>query len=224
MADFDITDTVPNAQNAKGGQAIESHDGELDFRLFAAPPQAVTAGDTGKTNRIRLRSPSVDNTRAGFVKPERASSYYFSGTLSLPDQKCFEEAAVTGDQVLMLSRLPRPGSSYSWKALHLPATSLDKTISQSHLSRCSALVDGTAPANRKRPGKKYRIKLRIKHRKLQAQKEANKAATEAKEIAEREKRTRRNREKKAKKRLRDKAKRGEPEADKPSDSELDVGD
>ncbi|KAK3696304.1 hypothetical protein LTR37_018040 [Vermiconidia calcicola] len=224
MTEFNITDPIGNTQNAEDSQGLEPQDEEIDFRLFAFPTQAVTAGDTGKTNRIRLRSPSIDNTRAGFVKPGRASSYYFSGALSVPDQKCLEEAAVTGDQVLMLSRLPRPGCSYSWKVLHLPAASQDKTMRQSHPSGFSALVDGAVSTKRKRAGKKYRIKLRIKHRQLQAQQEARKAEAEAKDIAEREKRTRRNREKKVKKRLRDKAKKGGPEADKPSDSELDVGD
>jgi hypothetical protein len=182
-------------------------DDDIDFRLFAPSTSAVTpAGDTA-TQRIRLRSPSIDTSQLGFQRAERNLSYYFTAPISNAQKSKLSYAAVGGEQVMARSTEACPGNFYPWKVLHLPASQ------QSKATKCSApllfrkLGALDHPAKRTRPGKKYRIKLRMKRAAIQSRKEASKAAADAKEAAEREKRARKNREKKAKKRQRDKAKK-----------------
>lgn len=127
-----------------------------------------------------------------------------------------QSTALTGEQVLAQARIPWPGSSYSWKVLHLPLSNVQKSIRPQQLEPLRNLVNDNLQAKRKRPGKKYRIKLRRKQAALQAQRDARKAAAETKEAAKREKRTRRNREKKVKRRERDRAKKSAATLEQPT--------
>ena len=194
---------VEAIQRSDPNDRINASDEEVDFRLFAGPKFEITG-----PRKIRIRSPSVDTTNPGFVR-HRDPSHHFANTPSLSDKENLEASALTGQQIADLSKSYRPGSAYSWKVLNLSASNLAKSIQESGVSAFQKLMDDHEPPKRKRPGKKARVKVRIKQETLEKQQLAGQATAKAKEAVEREKRTRRNREKKVKKKMRDKAKKVE---------------
>ena len=190
----------------KDNDNVNEDDG-LDFRLFAAPPATGDRVESKQPHKIKLRSPSIDRANPGFVQPNRNLSYYFAKALSSTDKENLESSAISGEQVLNLSRSYRPGIAYSWKVLNLSTSNLAKPLRTNNQSTFARLVPEDRSQRKTRPGKKSRIKLRSKSEKAKQKQLATKAATKAKDAAQKEKRTQRNREKKVKKRLRDKAKK-----------------
>ncbi|KAF2478587.1 hypothetical protein BDY17DRAFT_328123 [Neohortaea acidophila] len=201
---FNSTDftTTTIAADVTANPANESEDDELDFRLFSAGAkrQAESGREPTAVHKIRLRSPSVDSGKAGFIQPERNSDYYFTSPINNVEKQNIILAAVTGKQVQERAKQPWPGSAYPWKVLHLSSTHLHKSMRRPIPAVFSKVVDDSSPKKRTRPGKKYRIRVRAK-------KAASEAAVASKELAERENRARKNREKKLKKRARDKVKK-----------------
>lgn len=194
----------------------QADDDELDFRLFSAPKAADR-----EIHKVRVRSPSLGPGDAGFVQPNRDPSYYF--TQDLPDtfRENFQSVALTGEQIHTFAKQPWPGSAYGWKVLHLPPSALSKEIRRNETEYLPLLVDESTGTTRKRPGKKYRIKLRHKHAAFEARKAAEETAAAEKESALREKRTRLNRAKQIKKRARDKARKA---AETTGDGPANTGD
>ncbi|KAJ9665450.1 hypothetical protein H2201_004528 [Coniosporium apollinis] len=193
--DFDTIEHPIQVQN--NGENCEQSEDELEFRLFAAPPTVATSG----LQRIRLRSPPVDNAEASFVQLHRPPSYYFTGELSQAELELLESVAVSGDDVIKRSRSPWPGSTYAWKVTVVSATGKVRR------NTAEEVQPDKAVSKRKRIGKKHRIALR---KKAQAEAEKKAAATRTaaeREATEREKRTRRNRGKKVKKKEKEKAKK-----------------
>lgn len=193
-------------------------DEELDFQLFAPSKSAESGGEVKEAQKVKLRSPSIDNSNPGFIQPDRDRNYYFANGLSAIEKENVEAAALTGQQILELSKSYRPGSAYEWKVLDLPKSPLSKTLRGANGSAFRRLTDRDDSRGRRRPGKKARIKVRAKQDALKEQQLAGKAASEAKEAAEREKRTKRNREKKVKKKMRDKAKKAPTTEDEQPES------
>lgn len=112
-----------------------------------------------------------------------------------------ESVAVSGDDVIVRSRSPWPGSAYAWKVTTVSAASKVRSSTTEETQR------GAGVGKRKRIGKKHRIALRKKAQ-VEAEKKAAATRTAAeREAAEREKRTKRNREKKVKKKEKEKAKK-----------------
>lgn len=182
----------------------------LEFQLFAAPKKGGGHSKTStsaETHRVRLRSPSLDPEKVGFVRPHRDQSYYFARTLMAEERNELETAAVTGAQVLSHAASSWPGTAYPWKILHL--SNPNSRTSFSDQARIARLGDPSPAKKRTRPGKKYRIKIRKKAAAAVAKKEERKAEEEKKEAEEREKRTRRNREKKVKRKAKEKAKKAD---------------
>ncbi|KAK8226965.1 hypothetical protein HDK77DRAFT_121080 [Phyllosticta capitalensis] len=184
-----------------------SEDEELEFRLFAAPARnAATDGAAAAAaapQKIRIKSPELENGDGGFVNPERPNSYYFYGQPNEELRRQLETAAVTGDQVMSWALQKWPGCALPWKV---------KTIALDRKAREALGISGgnmTEPATekRKRKGKKARIAIRTKLKAKAEAKEAQAKEKEEKELAERVKRAKRNREKKLKKRQRDKLKK-----------------
>jgi len=197
---------------------------DLDFCLFAA---VNAAGAAKPANRIRLRSPTPQKTAAGFVVPERDRRYYFADTLVTAGKENYARVALSGAQVLALSRAPWPGSAYEWKVVHVPSTK-GRLPSGSVAVKDRIDVTTDVLAKRKRPGKKLRIKIRTKFaisrveaEKLQAEAVNLQAKAVAREAAEREKRVRTNRAKKLKRRAQEKAKKSGVKGD---DTDSDDGD
>lgn len=206
LGEFDFV--TPKTPGDCDEAANDDGDDGLQFQLFAAPKAGgnLKAEQAGEAPKIRLRSPSLDPERVGFVRPHRNQNYYFTRPATAVEKQQFKLAALTSDQVISLANSPRPGSAYAWKVLHLPPSGLAKDL-RSLPPSFAGVVGDAESKKRTRPGKKYRNKLRNKSAAKQAQKDAKKAAGEAKEAAEREKRTRRNREKKVKKKAKEKAKK-----------------
>ncbi|KAK0951270.1 hypothetical protein LTR91_025100 [Friedmanniomyces endolithicus] len=185
---------------------------DLDFRLFAA---VNAAGGVSAANKIRLRSPTPQTTAAGFVVPERDWRYYFADTLETgEDKEDYARAALSGAQVLALSRKSWPGSAYEWKVVHVPPTRGSLSTGPV-LAKDRERFKMEAATRRKRPGKKSRIKIRTKlavsrvdAEKQQAEAANSQAKAVARETADREKRVRTNRAKKLKRRAQEKAKKG----------------
>ena len=209
LEDLDQLEFVEAGDISNANDKGNVSDEEVDFRLFAGPKATTTENEVAGHQRIRLRSPSVDISNPGFVRADRDPSYYFADSLSLSDKENLEASALSGPQIVELSKSYRPGSACSWKVLNLSASNHAKSLRDGSVSQFRKLVDDHEPQKRKRPGKKARVKVRIKQEQLKDQRLASQASAEAREAAEREKRTRRNREKKVKKKMRDKAKKVE---------------
>jgi hypothetical protein len=204
--DLEFTQTNPEPKVSIHGNNSED---ELDFRLFASSKSPVGEGEAKEPRKIRLRSPSIDNSNPGFIRTSRDPSYYFANGLSESEKENFQSSTLTGEQIIELSKSYRPGSAHSWKVLHVPASKHDRLLQRRPVPIFRKLTDEDDSQRRKRPGKKARLKVRVKQKEFHEQQLATKAASEAKDAAEREKRTKRNREKKVKKKMRDKAKKTE---------------
>lgn len=202
--DPELVDLFRNTQNddfalvEKSWQA--SHDPEtqeekendmVSFRLFASAPTRT------KEQIIRIRSPSIETQKPGLIQPHRPQSYYFTGNDSHQLNAQFAIAAVDGNDIIARSKQACPGSRMPWRVAVIDPAQ-DQTGKSATMKTTS--TPGSEPAKKTKPGKKHRIALRTK-------KAASKAAAADKEIAEREKRTKRNREKKVKKREKEKAKK-----------------
>ncbi|KAK1048251.1 hypothetical protein LTR74_017567 [Friedmanniomyces endolithicus] len=176
---------------------------DLDFRLFAA---ASTTDAAKAPTKIRLRSPTPQTAAAGFVVPQRDHGYYFADTLVTADKENYARVALSGAQVLALSRAPWPGSAYEWKVVHVPSTK-GRLPSGSVAVKDRIDVTTDVLAKRKRPGKKSRIRIRTMLALSRVEAEKSQANAVAREAAEREKRVRTNRAKKLKRRAQEKAKK-----------------
>lgn len=193
---------------------LEDQAEDLDFRLFATEPAAKDQR-ASEAQKIRLRSPTPQTGEPGFLQPDRPSSYYFVNSADSRRKEEFQQAALSGAQVSSLSKRPWPGSAYPWKVLHLPRSSVKRSVlamsghANSDLFTKLGEMVSDESTKRKRPGKKARIKVRVKLAAQAARSEKARAGIEAKGRAEREKRAKKNRDKKLKKRAKDKAKKSQ---------------
>lgn len=175
-------------------------DEEAELVLFAGPL------NTKESHRIRLSSPDASAGEPGLLV-KKPRSYFFADDLNGEKEKEYMAAAVTGDQVIEMSKIPRPGCTLPWKVCSLTSGGMKKIVLVGHPPVFLELEEQARKRTRK--SKKARIALR---QKMQAAgfKQAEQARlAQEKEEAEREKRTRRNREKKVKRKARDKAKKEE---------------
>lgn len=180
---------------------------EMDFLLFA--PSTNQANDAAEIVKIRVQTPPLTTGEPGFVIPNRDDSYYFTKELSDAAKAVYSQAAVTGQDVVSRSTSSWPGSSYPWKVLQIQNTKRQRIILSNSNMLFAKLCDHPANTERRRPGKKTRVKVRTRAAAAKARQDENRKAAEQKEAEEREKRTRRNREKKVKKKQREKAKKNE---------------
>jgi hypothetical protein len=183
---FEVVDHTPHPVETVENQ--EDEDEELEFQLFAPTKSTTdTSAPAQVAQKIRIRSPSEELREPGIIGPGRPLSYYHTGELDTTRAREYEVTAVTGADVLAMSKLPCTGCAYPWKVVTIPSSQAKAALAAAAAQNPVAeafLPD--VPKKRTRLGKKDRIK---------------------KERLEREKRARRNREKKFKKRARDKAKK-----------------
>ncbi|KAK5703184.1 hypothetical protein LTR97_004133 [Elasticomyces elasticus] len=170
----------------------------LDFCLFA-PTSA-----TESTNKIRLRSPTPQTTAPGFVVHERNLKYYLAESPTSADKDDYESAALSGTEVVALSRNPWPGSAYPWKVLHVSLQGRRKLAVSTEKGAAPGPTSASA-TKRKQPGKKARIQIRVKLAAQRAEAGKQQIDAKAREIADRDKRVRLNRVKTLRKRAREKA-------------------
>jgi hypothetical protein len=218
---FELVDTAQ--QTVEPQQEQQDEDEELEFQLFA-PTKSTTDGTAQK---IRLRSPTVEIKDPGLEVAQRPLSYYHTGKLDSKLANEYAIAAVTGADIVAMSKQPCPGCAYPWKVIAIPSSqakaALATAASQNPVAE-AFLPD--VPKKRTRLNKKLRIKKREKFAAAKLKKEEDAKSKEEKERLDREKKARRNREKKFKKRARDKAKKtagAEGDAkDDDAESEADV--
>lgn len=86
-------DTKPGA--AMGDVIVEPSEDIFQFRLFSEKSSSVRGGQ-----RIVLRSPTPTNQNPGFLVPSRPDSYYFTNGSSIEKIKQYQQAAVTGDDIV----------------------------------------------------------------------------------------------------------------------------
>ncbi|KAF9890192.1 hypothetical protein FE257_006104 [Aspergillus nanangensis] len=198
---------APRASTATAAQSTgaQSGGGGTD----GGKNKADGTGEKTQKLRIRLRSPSP-GTRGledgRFVNPSRGWEYYFttpkllSGSEGKEDQsaalvrkKQFEDAAVSGSQMLSWAQVPWPGCDLAWRVTRLKRhqTKLPRPSAEELSAAAVCYVESLerTPKSRKKPGKKRRVQLRKRLT----------AAEKAKE-SEAEKRNRKNRERKIKRR------------------------
>lgn len=205
---FEVVDnTLPLVETIENP---EDEDEELEFQLFAPTKSTADASTPAPVaQKIRIRSPSAEEAREpGIIGYGRPLSYYHTGELDSVRAKEYEIAAVSGADVLAMSKLPCTGCAYPWKVVNIPSSQAKAALAAAaaqNLASEAFLPD--VPKKRTRLGKKDRIKKRQKLAALKAKKEEESKSKEEKERLEREKKARRNREKKFKKRARDKAKK-----------------
>ncbi|KAG9686959.1 hypothetical protein KCU95_g11623, partial [Aureobasidium melanogenum] len=204
---FEVVDNTPQAVQTIENQ--EDEDEELEFQLFA-PTKSTTDASTPApvAQKIRIRSPSEEVREPGIIGHGRPLSYYHTGELDPVRAKEYKVAAVSGADVLAMSKLQCTGCVYPWKVVNIPSSQAKAALAAAAAQNPAAEVFiPDVPKKRTRLGKKDRIKKRQKLAAIKAKKEEESRSKEEKERAEREKKARRNREKKFKKRARDKAKK-----------------
>ncbi|KAG9912497.1 hypothetical protein KCU94_g46, partial [Aureobasidium melanogenum] len=204
---FEVVDHAP--QPIETTENHQDEDEELEFQLFAPTKSTADASTPAPVaQKIRIRSPSEEAREPGIIGYGRPLSYYHTGELDPVRAKEYETAAVSGADVLAMSKLPCTGCAYPWKVITIPSSQAKAALAAAAAQNPAAealLPD--VPKKRTRLGKKDRIKKRQKLAALKAKKEEESKSKEEKERLEREKKARRNREKKFKKRARDKAKK-----------------
>ncbi|KAI8943569.1 hypothetical protein NX059_001566 [Plenodomus lindquistii] len=196
--EFDFTTT----HNDIGGVAENvppSDDDEAELRLFAAPLNAPST-----TQKIRLSSPAAELGEP-HILVKKPRSYYFADEPTSDEEAAFQAAAIDGQAVLEMSRLPWPGCALPWKVRTISATGMSQGVLVGHPPTLATIEDKVHKRTRKNKKTRIAIRKKLQVRK-EKQSEREKMAQE-KEEAEREKRTRRNREKKIKKKARDQAKK-----------------
>jgi hypothetical protein len=195
----------------KEGEREEQHEEkehEFEFRLFSGQ------GNTGK--KIVLRDEEEDIGDGAFLVGQRELGYFIVGKAEGERKRGFEVAALTGEDVLSLSKRRAWGLEVPWRVrvLRVPAKRKGDTADGGQKENVEVgIEEGHEEGKRKRPGKKRRIFLRERKKKRDTLVEQRKKEKEAKEEAEREKKTRKNREKKVKKKMKEKAKKAGAEAD-----------
>lgn len=81
---------------AVGGDVIvEPSDDAFQFRLFSKKSALAP-----EAQRIVLRSPTPTNQNPGFLVPSRPDSYYFTNASSIKKLQQYQQAAVTGDDIM----------------------------------------------------------------------------------------------------------------------------
>jgi hypothetical protein len=176
----------------------KSEDEEVEFRLFAAS----SAKDEKAITKIRMQSPSLDDTPAGLVNPNRPREYYFRDSLSQETEGCLRVVAVSGEDVLARSCTSWPGCALPWRVTTIVA-------SGKRIQTTSELTVNRIDVARKKTRKSRRTRIAIRKKAMEERERKEKEQDDAaeKELAERAKRAKRNRDKKLKKRERDKAKK-----------------
>jgi hypothetical protein len=139
------------------------------------------------------------------VKREREREYYITSKATGEQRRRFEFAALSGEEVLRGREVRHWGLEVPWRVQVITVTQPTSGKEGRVVSIATEGGEGAGKLAKTKPGKKRRIILREKRRKIEKREEAKKKEKGSREEAEREKRTRRNREKKVKRKMKEKA-------------------
>ncbi|KAJ4287691.1 hypothetical protein N0V90_012394 [Kalmusia sp. IMI 367209] len=207
----EFTFTTQDTEAEEPREDAAGSNDEAEIVLFAGPK------NTTQSQRVRLSSPGAGTGEPGLLV-KKPRSYYFADEVTSKQREEYKAAAVSGRDVLDMSKVPWPGCALPWKVRTITPAGLKKMVLVGHPPALVELEDQVQ--KRRRKGKKSRVAVR---KKLQAAKDKQAELArlaQEKEETEREKRTRRNREKKVKRKARDKAKK--EGAAGPEDSEAGI--
>lgn len=181
---------------------------EFEFRLFstsasktAAPAKVVLAASDDE---------DADLGEGGFTVPTRPVSYYVVGEPSAEELKRYQQAATTGEDILLGARKRAWGLERPWKVVGITVphkTLKELGVAKPLSSQTGGGGDNVIEKKRKRPGKKRRIAVRIK---IKAEKDKQEKEAELKMSKEehlKEKKKRLNRERKLKRRAKEREKK-----------------
>ncbi|KAH8771557.1 hypothetical protein F5882DRAFT_300882 [Hyaloscypha sp. PMI_1271] len=174
----------------------------FEFRLFSGP-----SASGPRTQKIVLVDDEASGLgEGGFIRRERDRAFYIAEKAEGEARTRFQFAALSGDDVLQGMKRRNWGLEVPWRVRVLQGTST-LTLGQKAEVRSTVTAQSADAVSegRKKPGKKRRVILRERRRKIEAREKAKRKEREGKEEAEREKRTRRNREKKVKRKMKEKA-------------------
>jgi len=175
---------------------------EFEFRLFKSdkPLAKIVIADD------RPRRPG----EGGFVVPSRPLSHYLAPPVTLARKSQFAAAALSGDDVIAMSKRRWWGMEMAWRVTHITLPVRRRATGTAEAEP----PEGAESARRKRPGKKKRLAARTKHRGEETAKEVawkNAAAKETEKASKEErlqqKKKRLNREKKIKRRAKEREKK-----------------
>jgi hypothetical protein len=170
-----------------------------------------TKAREGKTQTIILDLEDIGIGQAGFVIPKRNPNYYLSSKAQGEAKRRFEYAAVSGEEILGARKRRAWGLEVPWRVtvIKVPGKiKRDKDAIQAPKATEIDILD----SKKGKPGKKQRIILRKRARRIAEEEEKRQRELELKNETEREKRTRRNREQKLKKRAKEKAEKAKKAA------------
>jgi hypothetical protein len=188
-------------------ERAEASEDETELILFAAPP------NTQQSHRIRLSSPDAATGEPG-LSVKKPREYYFADDVTSEKEEVLSAVALTGEEVLQISKIPWPGCALPWKVHTIPPAGMKKAVLIGHNPALVTVEE--VEHKRRHKGKKSRIALRKKAHAAKEKNEEQARVALEKEENEREKRTRRNREKKVKRKAREKAKKeGEGDTENP---------
>lgn len=184
MADAD-QETQPPLENE------ENQEEEFSFRLFSSAP----------TQKVVL-APKEDELQASTEEipfKERPLSYYIQEPLTPEQQEQIRHSAMSAQDILALSKQRAWGLEVPWRVTKIEIVATKKPTTMT----AGGKIVEEGDKKKKRPGKKTRIKLRIREQKRKE--EESKKLTKEEHLKEKKKRL--NREKKLKRRQKEKAKK-----------------
>lgn len=184
IADDKEIDKETNGEDGEGTDGEE----EFAFRLFG--------GEEERRIVIREEDPGT----GAFVSGTRDPRVFILKKAEGEDKSRFERMAVSGEEVLRERERRAWGLEVPWRVVVWKKMRRQKEGSENDKK---GILDG----KKRKLGKKRRIILREKMRKVEEARRRREEGEREKEEREREKRTRRNREKKVKRKLKEKAKK-----------------
>ncbi|KIV99948.1 uncharacterized protein PV09_08465 [Verruconis gallopava] len=213
---YEYTDIAQPREDTKSEDGGQKEVEELEFRLFASTTESQMP-----VIRIRLHSPACKEESANLARG-RPKSYYFKGQPSVKEQAQLNSVALSGEQVIEMSKMPCPGLNLPCRVIKL------QTLSTSHATDAlSKDTDGIKTwqgeistvfdkKRRKRPGKKSRVAVRKKLQKEAERVRLARIAEIDKELAERMKKSKKNRDKKLRQRAKEKERKAAARAQQTS--------
>ncbi|KAI0442647.1 hypothetical protein F4803DRAFT_355283 [Xylaria telfairii] len=157
----------------------------------------------------------------GFVVPSRPLSYYIASPPSPGKVSEYRSVAVSAEYVLADAKRRRWGLEKPWRVIHINPNSnsvLPKTMPGSAQDAGST---EEKKIKRTRPGKKHRIKLRVREKAAREREETAKKLVLDKEQHLQDKKKRLNRERKLKRRQKEREKKAEAQKTNPDGGGVD---
>lgn len=208
----EVESAVAERDNGDATVQDESEEQEYEFRLFSAPVKEFTDEAKSITQKIVLDAEQEDVNILGetiirgngaFISGSKDPRVWTTPKAEGERLVQLQFAAVTGENVLRDSARRNWGLEVPWRVKIIK----QKSVPSPGLSgKLSSIAIEDSQKKRKKPGKKRRVVLRMRVKRIEEEKTRKEKESNEKEEAEKERRTKKNREKKLKQKMRAKAK------------------